>query len=468
MEITDGTLSCVIMSAAGSATNYELVYGQWQAPTAKLKDAILGGSWPFDDVVEEFVLNLNDTTTDGVLSRLQTLIDLLTQANRFWRGDNVSPVLFKYQMKGSNLSGAQQALILKSLTDDVPVALPVLLDDAGVNFQILGARVRFLRRGALIGASEAIVGSAQNTGVVQTITFGSSHNIPSPIDVSLSHMSTVSSKTYKAFLIITPGANQLEKIDVGSGGSGHPATFTQVADTGSLADGNILRYTPTTTSRVLSGTYSQSTSPYRQRRLGFFATIRNNSTTRNYIVDVEASVANTGFGATKLTQTTRPVLVDTSTQDPRPMYLGSVFTQDFDSTNRRGFDSFGIGVRCLDTAGSGTLDIDTVVLVGLDSDFTYAPYISFVNYGVSSNLIKFNSNILTELQPEVLLQQGSGNQYPREISYDGNIALNQIKLSCDLMLLGTAGTYWRWVNNSNALFTITPTVTRYLAYQVPR
>src|SRR3990170_3534484 len=95
LVITDGTTTVTIADGAGGATNYKFAYGTWAPAVAPLRRSQLGGRGPYGDVIEEMQLHITGSTVPNALANLATLAQLLDQAERWSRGENVSAVLIK-------------------------------------------------------------------------------------------------------------------------------------------------------------------------------------------------------------------------------------------------------------------------------------------------------------------------------------------------------------------------------------
>ena len=98
LKITDGTTTADLTDQ----TNYQLVDGGWAPSVAPLRKSTLGGSGPYEDVIEEIVVNVHGTTAATCLANLAKLSQLLDQAERWSRGENISPVKLQCQPWGSS------------------------------------------------------------------------------------------------------------------------------------------------------------------------------------------------------------------------------------------------------------------------------------------------------------------------------------------------------------------------------
>lgn len=92
IQITDGETTLDLNSVSGYCT----LFGEWSPAVAARNESGLGGK-PYLDVVETMRLSIRGTTAAQALQRANDLRLMLDQAARWADGENVSPVLLKYQ-----------------------------------------------------------------------------------------------------------------------------------------------------------------------------------------------------------------------------------------------------------------------------------------------------------------------------------------------------------------------------------
>jgi hypothetical protein len=473
MEITDGTTSVTIMSAAGSATAYTLVYAGWAPDVPMHRKIIFGNVYPFENFDVELSINIKGNSADDLMNNLEKLVLLLNQAQDNYNDVVVNPVLFKYQVKGSALSSAQQALIVGyGDRDTKSTELPSEFDESGTIIYVRNVRVRFQCLSPWINASESASGSAQNSGTLWTITPPSTQTCPCPIDIQFTGLGSTASATptMRAFLLVAKDSSQLTVLEAANGTA---ANFTSVADATPKADGNVLRYTSPNTIRQSSGKLNLGANSYKSRRLAVFATIRQNAGSRPLYIN---AYGQGDIGTQTNTRSQQILLFEDNTflNIPIPVFVGMLYTPTLDATNHIGFTDIGIEMQTPNASGSPTYDIDTIVVLGLDDDYSMAPYIEFVFVDGTNPALKFKSNALVRPFPEVVRRRSSGNSLDYNISYDGNIALLSTSNTFVMCLLGTSVgasvNFWRWVDGAAtpALMSLTPALTRYKSNLTPR
>lgn len=471
MQITDGTTTITIMDSAGglayNAAGYRLKYGGYAPKVADKRIVILGGQDHYNEIEENLTIEIKGSSADDCFIKLEALATLLDQSTRFFYDERVNPVLFKYQPKGSNLTAPCQRLILRNLTDNNTIQLPSAYDDAGNTTWLAEITIRFICRGLwhTILGTDSFASGSQNSGTVFTATSGITATVPNPTEVVLG---TLAASPYtglsQGYLLIAPGSDQISKLDA-SGFTG--SDFSSVADTAKLADGNLCRFTPTVINENTTSARVNLTNQFVSKKLAFYATVRNNSASKQFQIAIVASEGPTALTSPTTVETPMTV-IDNSTVNPRVVYLGSVSCPVADSTRSRGFSRIALHVKGpSDITGTPTLDIDTVVAIGMDSDYSYAIWLPFAPTvtGVASPNIRIRNTPNSILRPQVYV---IGSTTEVGIQYDGNPAIYTIGTVVSGCWLTTFDTFWRAINAASALISVTATLTRDAGYLVPR
>jgi hypothetical protein len=147
--LTDGTTTITFADGAGGVTNWPLIRGSWAPALPAWRDDQLGGHGYYQDVVEEFAIDVRGATASEALANLASLNRMLDQAERWAdREEGISPVLYKYRPQGSTLGGPLQAVCLGRPPGGrgQAVGLPVKFNDVGMYYEVHGVKVRFLHR----------------------------------------------------------------------------------------------------------------------------------------------------------------------------------------------------------------------------------------------------------------------------------------------------------------------------------
>ncbi len=161
LHLTDGVTDLSLTDGV----NYSLMRG-WSPQIAGLRLDALGGSSEYEDVREAPPLIVRGTTAAICYRNLQALYSLLDQAERWWRGEKVNPVLLRYAPQGS-IAGPLSALVIGSdagqQRQQQLVALPTTYDQAGMVYEIDGVQPSILRRGQWLLPSYAVDNMISNS-----------------------------------------------------------------------------------------------------------------------------------------------------------------------------------------------------------------------------------------------------------------------------------------------------------------
>lgn len=259
-------------------------------------------------------------------------------------------------------------------------------------------------------------------GDLAVLSFGTGQEkYPSPTKVLVTDFLTGLNHP-RAFLIVANGTGQITIVDSDDFGWLLGAPFSEVTDTANYARGrNVARLTPAATSayRLLVRGYDLNF--YNVRRVGIFANVRNNSSTTQFTMQALSFAPGGTFY-------TRPIVIPgDATPSPEWVYLGAV------TSNRDG--AFFIDIAA--SAASGTLDIDTVVLVALDKKPAIIAIDRSANVGTSeSGTLIANHHALTEQSPKVEIIQ---NDIVTAWSARGDIAIYTDAPEIEAVLLATGG-----------------------------
>jgi hypothetical protein len=455
LVMTDGTDTVTFQDGAnpGGQTNWGVVRGKWAPSIAGIRTSQLGGRGPYADVQEDLSCNILGTTAALAWQNLDTLIRLLDKAERWWlRNENISPVVLKYAPQGSTIHSnatPMQAVVLGRVGSDElnGVDLPSNVNDAGFIFQIHDVRVLCLRRGGWTGLSETPATSASSANPsVLTRAFASTHPINSPVDITIGGFDRTATPTIKGgYLCIGSNVN-----DIQFGTPSLVTGYTSVADSANLAKfGFVVRYTPTTTNPVLSGSGVLGAAV--SGTIALYAAVRNNSLTTSFQI---SGVMNGQSGSSQ----TPYQLVDTSSQNPRLIYLGEVVGTSMNN----------VLVQVAASTASGTLDINYLLCVNL-RDETVAVIahddvaVSLISSGAVSLNFKFNP--LTDQQPTAF---ASGTNNNTGVPYRGPLPLLAVGLNIYALWTATNSNFWVFTNVSNTAVAITLAVTRYRSFLSPQ
>ncbi len=448
LVLSDGTTTVTIADGASGSTNYRLARGTWAPQVAGLRRNRLGGRGPYDDVTEEFELNITGSSVDAALANLQTLNMLFDQAERWYRNENTCVVLVKYSPKGATVSSSgsplQAAVLGRAPGDEAAtIRLSPIFEDVGLNRFVLNTGVRFQRRGLWIRANELQTGSASN-GSIAAITLASPLAIVSPGELRVTNLGqlTASNSYSNAFVLMASGTTDLEVDTL----SGLTATgFTNVSDSANFSQsGNILRYTATGTTELFSAGLTLAATG----NLSFFLNIRNNSATTTFRVRLKY----TNGRSTVYT----PTVVIPVSSGPKWYFLGMV-------NNTVNGGTINVGVMA--SAASGTLDMDTIVFANSNSP-DYACLTLYQPFGGGGETELIDPAALTQVTPYV----GHNTSNVRS-SYAGDpfLVSRATAMKAIVLQTGSDGSTIHWrVTLSGSVVTNAWSLNRYTGYLSPR
>ena len=458
--LTDGTTSCVFADGSGTQSNYSPIRGEWAPSISSITSSPLVGRGSRNMTLEEISINIYGTTATLALGRLATLAKLLDQADRWARGENVTPVLFKYAPQGSTISSTatplQAVCYGRGEGDETSLALSQDFNQVGLNFQIPEVNVVFKRSGDWYLDTESDDSGAA-VAINETMTCAlTAMDEFSPSLLKISGWNpNVTPDTTAGFILFIDNAKYYR-----ADASGLTATgFTSQADAAALPrNTNVLRYTGTVTTTRSSaastiGLASGST------HYSVYVSLRNNHASATF--QVSATLTNLAF-----TYTTQETYIDASTQNPRYICLGILPAINASDTVK-------LNVAASTSAGSPTIDFDQIFVMGVNDEGQRAISISALDldgaYTTASTPVSLviDHRVLTHRTPFVGAEKISdASRAPG--TYRGNGFLVSKAASVLVVVLMANGIYWRFTNSSNAVITTVATVTRTKAYLTPQ
>lgn len=449
LEITDGTTSCLIADGSNGATSYRLKYGGWAPGIAEPLIDNLSGHGAYAPVAEDMVLNIHGASLADAYDKIQILAALLEQAKRFEAGESVAPVLLKYAPAGAVVSSTDSPLQSRIMTGRVN--LPPNFHAASPQAVIPGVRVSLTRTGLWLHTTQTGSSSASSNGNVTAIAMSSAANLLSPTNLNLTNFG---SRLYyqPAYLALVKQANQIAIFEAADGAG--VTDFFSTTDAAANARGNILQFSPGSTIEKWSQTITQ-TFDSASRRVAVFANVRNNSSTTTFLI-------RAALFASQVERVTNYAHVPVSF-GPSWVSLGVMILPA--ALN-------GLQIRCTASYPADRLDIDSVVVVALDSDENAVLAIqvppAFAPYGPQTLRIEYDE--LSQVSPEVYVDGGGGSI--GHTSFLGSAALLSRAATFYGLLMQTGGyssaNYWRATNNAGAVLSNVFSATRTVAYLTPQ
>jgi hypothetical protein len=251
LELTDGTLGVVL----NDNQNFRFSRDTWTPMIAPRRRSYLGGMGVFGDVDEQMTIDVLGSTADAALYNLRVLDELLDRAERWYQGENISPVLLKYRPDGSTATVSQCAVLGRS-GDDSGRELTAQLHRVGSEREIRGVKLSFRRRAQWLTSATAVSSSATAAATIATLTFASAGEPYSPVTLLLSDWNSVFTGSFTGVIAF---ANDIDNLKIMEGeattrgtddGTAVPTIVADVA--GNARGGNVRRIANTTNTGVAS------------------------------------------------------------------------------------------------------------------------------------------------------------------------------------------------------------------------
>jgi hypothetical protein len=448
LKITDGTTTADL----NDVLNYQLVEKGWAPTVAPLRRATLGGSGSYEDVAEEIVVNVLGSSAGLCLANLAKLSQLLDQAERWWRGENVAAVRLQCQPLGSMLAAPLECVILGRVAQRPLLGLPMTFHDKlGIQiYEVPSVKLNFLRRGLWLEAAEEgeqmEPAGMPNPAVVRS-TFNTLAPIASPVKAVLNFLLDSTDIT-QYLLLWANSAARIVYVEA-EGMAGYQ--FTAVDDTAKLARGtDVLRYTPTDLVSTSAG-WLALTLPTTCRRVAIWAAVRNNSALATW--NIRARLTS---GTSNPTYYTPEGLIDTASQTPRIVFLGIIAMPA-----RPEF--LNVYVQASTLTGLPTLDIDYFTVLDITDEMAGAVLASLSGSGSAGTAITIDAQPLTQPTAIVTKTVAAG---VANMSYLGDAFMAVTSDELAMTYLATEATYW-CAQSSGAPDIFNLTATRWQAHTTP-
>lgn len=202
--LTDGTTELSLIDAP-----YALEISGTDLGVATLRPGTLGGNAPYTEVECSLSVVITGTCPANVYSAYTALWTMLDRAQRWHKGDGVSPIYLTIQAAGSS-SLPVICTVLRRADADAPLKLPAVYEVTSGNYTMQGVELRFLRTGGLLGALEtSTTSTAQQFANVMSVAFSAAAGtLPNPTRAVLDP--NISPFIYPAILFIA--ANDVNNI----------------------------------------------------------------------------------------------------------------------------------------------------------------------------------------------------------------------------------------------------------------
>lgn len=459
LEITDATTSVKIMDSSATtpalvaAMNYRLSYGGWSPKIAQRNKSPFG--LPYLAVVEEMTIDIKGSTPDQVLNKLQTLNALLDQGERWYNNEIVAPVFLRYQLKGSALSTYLKDTIIGGYANGQSAEMVTVPNDFNVLGEIYflkGVQLKFWRRiGTWLGESESQSLSNQSQRSIMQHTWTSAAPTLSPLDLKIYVDTAPGSSPQSGFVIVTHDETYLSFVN----GETLGGAATADAANNSVG-GNVGRFTCSTTQQ--EGFKELFTENFYQcEYVAVYATVRNNSATDDVYLQANVNFTNYPILAPeiKIDKSASPV--------PQAVFLG-VFPTG-------GRQPFHVGIYYRSLAGTPTVDVDQMLVVGINRATNIIALPSFKINNSAALSLNILTRILLEPQPEICYLVPALGTFEERLTWSGSAFCfhggHATKTKTALVVFATQGAKWQITTAANAACLVNTTLTRYKAYLVP-
>lgn len=416
LEITDGVTSFRL--DGNSETDFFAVRGkQWTPAIARRRNKTVAGVL-FEDVEENIPLIIKSTADEAtVLDNIETLNGLIEQAGRWYLGEAVNPVIFRF----SPISGSSylECAVLGPPRGKPAISLPNSFEEfLGVR-RVIGVTLSFVRRGQWL-ADEVYRAVSKEQGVVGSVTFPTKPKSPSPTRIVVTPMVCLGmnpSFSKEGYLLFGNKSDDIEVIDLGG-------TTPQFSGESCLG-GEYKSIGVGTSTGSFSVNANGNTSA---RRVAVFATL---STTSEILIRFGCytdSVGGNKYAPWKAIPSTNPL----------PVFLGTIAFPDGNIQN--------IKLQYKTKSGSSTLSIDYLCLFNVANSSNVA--LRYLFDQSRTDALEIDHALLE--RPVPLVEVGSG-YYPgyqgRAVILSEETKFYCIHLGTDMSggwrdLCGDGGDFW--------------------------
>lgn len=439
-------------------TNYRLGRG-WRPRVAKRNRSGMGGRL-FEDVIEAIPVNIfSKTSLDDCLDARDALIEILEQANRWGLGEDVDPVLFKVKVNGSSLTNPLQAEVIEAGAEDLLQLQPEFNQE--IQAWWIQATISLKRRGDLLSDEDSQSPSGVAQPGVVTVTFAESVPLFSPVSLVASNIDYQNDSGLilpKGFWFIASQSDRLlflEAEDFSTSG----ATTSTCA---SIGDANASGAFYAELDHGEDAYWNLGLTDINGSLLGVYAMCRQSSSSAVWQLNIDTyREATSGINANSVTT----ILTDISYEPVRLALIG------------RADDDFTLHIQALRLSGSGTFNIDYLVILAMGEpgeraigwhDMTgVLPYVGSAGTVIDRQMALRNKR-LEERRPRFRVELTSDDSLVTHVNYDAEIN-DVVSIGENLywiqMAAGASGT-WLWLDDGSTTRNLT--AIRRRAYLAPR
>jgi hypothetical protein len=232
----------------GERRSVPLETNSWQTNVARRRQSVLGGSGPYNDVVETFKVTIFGASEAACLQTYHDLVLRLDDAALFEQGKQAIPVLWNIQLEGTRRSGKR--LFLAPMVTRRWSAHRPRLSRTWKGFGFRHPGVLSANRAALqIDYEAATVNPTGSSGTIMELTFPSSADVDAPLSLRIvgdANFTNANNSTLENGMVVLsdlPAATAIKAFQASQVGAA--TSFSTAADSGNLpSSSSVLVFAP--------------------------------------------------------------------------------------------------------------------------------------------------------------------------------------------------------------------------------
>lgn len=362
LDLTDGTTTCVIQDdAVAGVQNYALSPGGWTPSISKLRASELSDRQLHEPVMETLRLNVRGTSAANCYANFRALLGLLYQAERWWRGEKVTRVLFRFSPHGASTSSKAnplQAVVLRPAGDLLGLEYTPQLDPINWGYEIRDVTVALWRDDWKLNVPTTGSGTTERVSSSATASRHAAVNMAFTGTAPAAHYALsyalikgATNVAVNGWLIITrnnASKNNLYQRDAGNFTlpSGDFSAFNDTANYPRQGT-NVVRVTPASTSTLTSPSFGTVQNFYRAACIVNYRNNSGSTTFRMRIRLVHPTTSDEIFTQWKG--------IDSASTEPR-----FVRFEPLPLEYNVGYTAY---LQIVASAASGTLDINDITFI---------------------------------------------------------------------------------------------------------
>lgn len=443
---------------------YSLKWGGWAPKVANIIYDGMGNKSVYEDVDEEMTITIKGATASAIMASAEVLVALVNQGKLWFdgRGQQGDPAIeIVYEVSDSLLTNPLQTYIIGPPSSGPIIAYPNHFDAIEDGLSLSPVKLRFKRDGAWYGDVDTKTHSAVTQNGTAAITFDDLLSHPCPFTLQLDGMNTSNAPMQNCALLLSDAdeADTLEYKD-GSGGTKISASNTYAAfnDSANDARDNFVGRITASAVKETVIRYTLDTS-IDQQLIGVFAVMRVNNSARNWTL---FAYSKTGRGHTNGASRPKIVLDGADSTQPQVIFLGYLFSPLKTGAHSNLF----VNMVVDSISGSPTFDIDCIVAIGLDKQ--YSRTLTLLPTDEANNLnYLFLAPYDDESANPFAYAYGSASAVFM-LDWRGDMWLCSTGNKASGFFLATRGSAWVWTNSGGVPFAFDWTWKRTKTYLTPQ